>query len=100
MTIRDIKLTQDFAYDYDHAPQQARKALDKLVRMILETGEFPRSMRVHSAKSQYNELLIGYVTRRREHWRVLMEADGDSGLVVMTRLLNHNDADKYISQYV
>jgi hypothetical protein len=92
--IKDIRLTPQFYQDYDKAPSRVKEALDKLVRMILDTGQFPRSMQVHMARSAYNDLYIGYVTRSRQHWRILFETD--ESLMVGVRLLDHDKADQYL----
>ena len=96
--ITDIKFTKEFYNDYDVAPLQVKKAMDKLVRLILDGGKFPNSMNVHSAKSVYNDVYIGYVTRSGQHWRVLFETD--TTYIVILRLLDHNEADKYLNQFV
>ena len=98
MTIKDIVFTEDALYDYTKAPGFVQKAMDKLVRLMLDGQQFPRSMNVHSAKSTYNDIYIGYVTRTRQHWRILFETDFEK--VVVLRLLDHDQADHYLDQYV
>ncbi len=98
MTIKDIQFTEAALKDYDYAPDYVQKALDKLIRLMLDGQTFPRSMNVHSAKSIYNEVYIGYVTRTRQHWRILFETDFEK--VIVLRLLDHTQADRYLNQYV
>ena len=99
MKIADIRLTQEFYSDYDHAPQQVKRSMDKLIRMMTTNGDYPRSMKKKKIKSDYNDVFSGYVTRNHRHWRVLFEEDLD-GTIVLLRLLDHEKRDKYLNEFI
>lgn len=90
--IRDIRFDDEFYLDYSDAPEQVQRAMDKLVRMIADSGQFPNSMAVHKAHKL--DLWIGYVTRVRQHWRVLFTLGDD--YVTFYRLLDHPATNDYL----
>lgn len=93
LMIRDIRLDDEFFSDYDCAPEQAQKAVDKLIRMISDSGRFPTSMRLH--KMHKLELWGGYVTVTGQHWRLLLYLN-DDGTVTFHRLMRHDDYSDYL----
>ena len=90
--IRDIQFDEAFYVDYTDAPEQVQRAMDKLVRMMADSGNFPNSMAVHKAHKL--DLWIGYVTRVRQHWRVLFTLNEDH--VCFNRLMDHQTTNDYL----
>jgi hypothetical protein len=94
--IKDIYMHERFLRDYEHASYQVKKAIDKHVNSILNSGQFPNSMNVHNAKS--TDLFIGYVTRTKSHWRVLFSVD--EGIVTFLRMSDHDTMDQILKDEV
>lgn len=89
----DVRIEPEFISDYDKAPSHAKKAVDKILKILGCTGQFPNSMRIHRAMATEN-IWIGYVTRSRQHWRVMFSIEGSD--IVFERLLDHDDADQWL----
>lgn len=89
----DVRVEPEFFSDYDNAPPQAQKAVDKLLKTIGCTGRFPNGANIHRAAATEN-LWIGYVTRNGQHWRVLFSIHGSD--IVFERLLSHDRMDQWL----
>lgn len=92
-TIRDICLDDEFVGDYGRAPERVQKAVDKLIRMILDSGGFPNSTHLH--KMEKLELWSVYVTVSRQSWRLLVNLNED-GSITFHRLMDHVRYSNYL----
>jgi len=86
-------LDDEFYGDYAGASQQAQKAVDKFIDMILATGRFPNSMQLH--KIHKLDLWSVYITASRQAWRILLWVN-DNGSITFHRLMNHDSYMKYL----
>lgn len=93
MLIKDICITKQFAEDHDTASLEARKAMDKYVRMIRFSGRFPPGMGAHRAQNG-DTTWLGYLTVGRQGWRIIFELD--DGIMTLDRLLPHAEYDIYL----
>lgn len=87
----DIRCSPQFIKEYDSAPTVVRRAVDKLIRLILDSGQLPNSMKVHKAEAN-SDVWIGYVTRTKQHWRVLFFAEENA--LSFVRLIDHDEMNK------
>ena len=95
--ITHIFPTPEFLADFDRAPYQVKRAIDRQVMYMMNYGRFPNSMNVHKAES-LNGYFIGYVTRTKSHWRVLFQIDGP--VITLMRLANHDRMDVILKELV
>ena len=96
MRYRDVLLEPTFFDDWEHAPPPIRKKLDKILHQIGKTGIIPAGMNIHKAAAIIPDIWIGYVTRTKDHWRVLFYSEGE--ILTFHRLLNHAEASLYLKQ--
>lgn len=91
----DVRVKPEFFDDYFRAPPHVQKAVDKFTNILACTGQFTNGMNIHRA-AKLDNLWIGYITRSRQHWRVLFSIEGSE--IVFERLLDHDDADLYFKK--
>lgn len=92
---KDVRVNTEFFDDYFRAPPHVQKAVDKILNILACTGQFTNGMNIHRAAAMEN-LWIGYITRSRQHWRVLFSIEGSE--IVLERLMDHDDADVYFKK--
>lgn len=90
----DIRITDDFGYDFGDAPDRVQRRVNDLIEKVLEVGHFLPSMNVHTTFMA--DMCIAYVTKNREHWRILFWYDEDNDTAIFHRLLTHVEMDKYL----
>lgn len=94
----DIRVSEQFIKDYNTAPSHVMEAVDKLIRIILDSHALPNSMAAHKVASAYHNLWIGYITRTKEHYRLLFHTEGS--VVVFDRIFKHDVMDTYLKELV
>lgn len=94
--VTDISIEENFYDEYANAPEQVQNAVDKIIRMVTEAGEFPPAFRPHRAKGTVG-LWIGHVTRVGEHWRLLYFHD--SNHVTFKHLVNKATEKRLLRAY-
>lgn len=98
ISVTDIHILPEFIKDYDSAPPEIQKAVDKLVRIIGTHGILPNSMHAHKAAAVDDEMWIGYVSRTGSHWRVLFGVDDTE--LYFNRLLKHEEMNVYLRTWL
>lgn len=98
LSVTDIHIMPEFIKDYESAPQDIRKAVDKIIKMIGTYGIVPKSMHAHKAAAVDDEMWIGYVSRTKSHWRVIFNVD--ESVLYFNRLLKHEEMNVYLRTWV
>ena len=93
MFVYDIEATEQFYDDYKRASPEAKKAINKYIRMISVSGRFPNGFGAKRTKNG-GTLWRGRVTVGKQGWRVLF--DYVDGLMTLDRLLPHSEYDHYL----
>lgn len=96
MNIHDLHIEEDFIIDYGKAPLPIQDKVDWIIRFISDTGAFPNSFMAHKISASY--VWIGYVTRSRQHWRILFEKDEYTNELYFMRLVTHQEMDKILRE--
>lgn len=91
--VRDIHLDTEFIEDFQDAPAKVKKAINKLIRMISVSGQFPNSMETHKLENM--DMWSGYVTVVNQHWRMLIIFNEDQ-TITFHRLMPHTDYTRYL----
>jgi hypothetical protein len=98
----DIDIDQRFYKDWNKAPKYVHKAVDKIIRLTLESHTLPNSLNAHKVASKYVPdtyiLWIGYITKTKEHYRILFYAEEST--LVFYRLFKHDNMDIYLKELV
>jgi hypothetical protein len=92
--VTDLMFDVQFLDDVSHAPSNVQRKVNRIIDHILELQGVPNSLNIHQAFGE--DVYIGYVTRKKQHWRVLLDYDFESGLVTFVRLLTHKEMDRYL----
>jgi len=87
----DIAIDERFLEDYEYVPPDVKKVVDKYIRVIVQTGWFPRHANVHKAKGVDEEIWIAYITRTKQHFRLLFYLTKDE--LLFHRVLTHEEMD-------
>jgi hypothetical protein len=89
MRVLDVQITEIFEREYTKSPTNVQKKVDKGLRMVSKTGEFPNGWAVHLANGV--DYWIARITPKHGSWRLLFTYDEYQGIVIFCRLLNHDD---------
>lgn len=86
--IKDVAITTEFMQQYCDADKRVRRAVDKMCRLMLDSGRFPNSFNAHPA-FMLKGVAIGWITCSAGYWRVLFTFE--EGVVEMFWLGTKSD---------
>lgn len=90
----DIRIDEEFIVDYDYLPSEVRRVVDKYINVIAQTGWFPNNAHVHKARGLEDDIWIAYITRTKQHFRLLFYMNENEFL--FHRILKHDDMDIWL----
>lgn len=90
--IKDVTFGPDFMDDYINAPEKIQKQFNGIVERTAREGVLTPGVKGHKIKEHPENWWIGYVSVGIFAWRFLFSFTS-SGVLVIERLLSHNEMD-------
>ena len=95
MKVKDITFAETFWDDYEAASVEARRTLDRKVKVILDQQRLIPSLKTHSAVKV--DILIGWVTVGNPAWRIWFTVSKDHTMEIK-RFMKHRLQDRLLGR--